>query len=72
MKENKMPMISLTAARVNAGFTQENAAEKLGVNKKTLANWEKGKSAPDINQFRELCALYNMPGDYIFLPSKST
>jgi len=68
MVSSKMPQISLAAARVNANLTQEDTAKKMRVSKKTIVNWESGKTAPDINQFRLLCQLYNMPGDYIFLP----
>jgi DNA-binding XRE family transcriptional regulator len=68
MVSSKMPQISLAAARVNANLTQEDTAKKMRVSKKTVVNWESGKTAPDINQFRSLCQLYNMPGDYIFLP----
>ena len=35
--------ISLAAARVNAGLTQEAAAKKMSISKNTLVNWEKGK-----------------------------
>ena len=38
----EMIQISLAAARVNAGLTQEEVAEKLQVSKKTIVNWEKG------------------------------
>ena len=34
--------ISLAAARVNAGLTQAETAEKMGVTKRTIINWEKG------------------------------
>lgn len=63
--------ISLAAARVNAGMTQEDVAKALNVGKQTVVNWEKGNSEPKMSQSRELSALYNMPLDYIFLPSKS-
>ena len=35
--------ISLAAARVNAGMTQEDVAKKMGISKQTIINWEKGK-----------------------------
>lgn len=38
-----MPKISLEAARVNAGLTQKELAEKLGVSNTTIVNWEKRK-----------------------------
>lgn len=63
--------ISLAAARVNAGLTQEEVARKMKVSKNTLVNWEKGVSEPTITQGRELSSLYKIPLDNIFLPSKS-
>lgn len=63
--------ISLAAARVNAGLTQEEVAKKMRISKNTVVNWEKGISEPTITQGRELSELYNMPLDNIFLPIKS-
>lgn len=63
--------ISLAAARVNAGLTQNDVAKVLKVGKQTVVSWEKGKSEPKISQSRQLSELYNMPLDYIFLPEKS-
>ena len=63
--------ITLAAARVNAGLTQEQVAKALNVGKQTVLNWEKGKSEPKVSQSRQLSQLYNMPLDYIFLPQKS-
>ena len=60
--------ISLAAARVNAGYTQEQVATLLRVGKQTIASWEKGDSEPKIGQAMALGKLYNMPLDYIFLP----
>lgn len=58
--------ISLAAARVNAGFTQDEVAKKLKITKNTLVSWEKGCSEPKISQAKELSELYNMPLDCIF------
>lgn len=63
--------ISLAAARVNAGLTQEDVAKALKVGKQTVVNWEKGISEPKMSQSRQLSELYKMPLDYIFLPVKS-
>ena len=49
--------ISLAAARVNAGMTQEKVAKEMHVSKNTIVNWEKGTSEPTINQGKELAAL---------------
>lgn len=63
--------ISLAAARINAGLTQEEAAKALKVGKQTIVNWEKGKSEPKMSQSRQLSELYKIPLDYIFLPEES-
>ena len=67
-----MLQISLAAARVNAGMTQEAVARELHISKQTIVNWEKGKAIPS---FASLCAmadLYNIPIDNIFLPKQFT
>lgn len=64
--------ISLAAARVNAGMTQDDVAKKLHISKKTLVNWEKGKIIPSFVVMNALSDLYQMPINYIFLPTKST
>ena len=64
--------ITLAAARVNAGMTQEDVAKQMHVGKQTVVNWEKGTSEPKISQGIKLSTLYNFPLDrIIFLSSKS-
>ena len=62
-----MYRISLEAARVNANMSQKDAANAMNVNVSTLANWEKGKTSPDADKFKELCQIYGCPMDLIFL-----
>lgn len=64
--------ISLAAARVNAGLTQEDVAKEFKVSKQTVVNWEKGKVAPSFLVMRALSEYYKIPIDNIFLPKKST
>ena len=64
--------ISLAAARVNAGLTQAETAEKMGVTKRTIINWEKGIVNPNATSLNMLSLIYKIPVDYIFLPNKST
>lgn len=64
--------ISLVAARVNAGLTQAEVAEKLHVSNKTIVNWEKGIVVPNFATIHMLSVLYKIPEDNIFLPIKST
>lgn len=63
--------ISLAAARVNANLTQADVAKMLNVTPQTVVNWEKGDGEPKISQALKLSAIYKMPLDYIFLPTKS-
>ena len=62
--------IHLKAARVNAGFTQEEAAKKLGISKNTLANYEKYKTIPDIEMSQKIAALYKTTVDNIIFFAK--
>lgn len=65
--------VSLTAARVNAGYTQDEAAKKVGITKRTLMNWESGKSFPSVDKAYMLCELYNASfDDIIFVPKNHT
>ena len=56
-----MLKITLQAARVNAGMTQRQVAQELGVVNKTISNWESGKvnnKSFSINEF--MSALWNV------------
>lgn len=64
-----MPQITLKAARVNAGYTQEAAAKLLDISISTLKNWEKGKTFPKQPQIMKLCSIYNLEYDNIFFDS---
>ena len=64
--------ISLAAARVNAGMTQEEVAREMHVSKVTIINWEKGKVIPGIPEIQMLSRIYKIPQDNIFLPCYST
>lgn len=39
------------------GLTQEELAEKLGVNNRTISRWENGKNMPDISLYKPLCEI---------------
>nr|DAF77627.1 MAG TPA: helix-turn-helix protein [Caudoviricetes sp.] len=53
--------LTLKAARVNAGFTQKEAAKMLDISEFTLANYENGKTYPDIRMLKKIEKLYNVP-----------
>ena len=53
----------LKAARLNAGMTQEQVAEKIMVSRQTISNWETGKSLPDIISIINMSDLYQISLD---------
>ena len=57
--------ISLEAARVNAGMTQPQAAQAIGVSVTTILKWEKGVTLPPVNKAIALAGLYSIPLDCI-------
>jgi DNA-binding XRE family transcriptional regulator len=59
--------ITLAAARVNAGLTQSDVAEKMHVGKQTIVNWEKGKVKPPFASLDFMARLYSIPIDNIRL-----
>lgn len=60
-----MTKITLSAARVNAGYSQKEAAKLLNISNKTLCNWEKGKTFPDQPMIEKICDLYGVTYDMI-------
>lgn len=59
--------ITLKAARVNAGMSQTEAANHLGISKNTLCNYENYRTIPDIEMSKKIAALYNWSvNDIIF------
>ena len=60
--------ITLKAARINKDLTQKQAAEKFGVSKDTIGNWERGKSFPSADKIKLIETEYGIPyDDIIFL-----
>lgn len=63
------PRMTLKMAREISGMKQYEAAEKLGISKDTLRNYEKGKSYPDIPTLKKIEELYGVKyAQLIFLP----
>lgn len=70
--ENVTRIITLAGARVNAGFTQQQAAEHVNVSKNTIINWESGKTIPATDKAQELADFYQIPLQYLIFGVKST
>lgn len=66
--ENNKYKVTLAAARVNAGMTQEDVAKEMQVSKNTIVNWENGKVEMKPAQFKMYCSVVKAPEDCIFLP----
>ena len=67
-----MAKIPLNAARVAAGYTQEQLADKMDVSRQTVIDWESGKREMKTACFYMFCQITGFSEDDILLPSKST
>ena len=54
---------NLKALRVSRGFTQEQAAELLGVSKQSVSRWENGVTCPDVTLLPALASFYETTVD---------
>lgn len=63
MTENSK--FTLKALRVNKDLTQEEAAEKLGISKRSLQMYENGDRYPDIPTLKKIENLYGV--EYRFI-----
>jgi DNA-binding XRE family transcriptional regulator len=59
--------ITLEACRINAGKTQAEWADIIGVSPGTVSNWESGKSEPTLTQLRRISQHSGISMDNIFL-----
>lgn len=55
----------LKEARLAAHLTQEQAAERLGVSRQTMSNWENSKTYPDIVSVIKMSDLYAVSLDHL-------
>ena len=60
------PIITLRAARVNAGLSLKEASRLIGISAATLRNYEVGKTSPTWENVERISRLYCVPPDYIF------
>lgn len=55
--------ITIKAARVNKGLTQQGLADVLHVTKKTVGSWESGKTIPKIDKIEAICNVLEVKYD---------
>lgn len=62
---------SLEAARRNRGLTQSQVANRIGVSKATVVNWEKGNTKISYAALTRLSNLYGIPLDFLKVPANN-
>ena len=67
-----MAKIPLNAARAALGWTQEQLADKMGVSRQLVIEWESGKREMKTVYFHAFCQVTGFSEDDILLPIKST
>lgn len=55
----------LKKARKEAGFSQEQLAEKINVSRSAVAKWESNKGMPDIDNLKAIAQLLNVSLDFM-------
>ena len=55
----------LKEARKQAGLSQEQLSEKLGVSRSAIAKWETDNGIPDVDNLKALSKLLNVSIDYL-------
>lgn len=58
---------TLKEKRTKNQLTQEQLSEKIFVSRKTISNWETGKTTPDIDSLIRLADLFNLSLDNLLL-----
>lgn len=52
-------------ARTDAGLSQEQLSEKLGVSRSAVAKWESNKGLPDVDNLKNIAKLLNVSIDHL-------
>lgn len=53
----------LKKARIKAGYTQQEVADKMGITKSTYCGYETGKQQPDVEKIKQLASILETSGD---------
>ena len=57
----------ITLARKQAGLSQEQLGEQLGVSRQAVSKWESGQANPDVDYLTRMCALLGVSADWLLL-----
>lgn len=55
----------LKDARIKSGMTQDEAAEKMGIHKNSLINYEKGRRVPNARMIATFAEIYGVDSDWL-------
>lgn len=55
----------LKICRENLGWNQQQAANKIGISKNTLSNYERDYRDPDTSTLKKISDVYNVTTDYL-------
>ncbi len=61
----------LRSARRQAGMSQEQLAEKLGVSRQAVTKWESGAGIPEIENLMAICALFGLSLDGLLFDERA-
>lgn len=64
--------VTMAGARVSAGYTQQELADKIGVSRATVNAWENGKTSMKMAYFIAFCKVTGFDEGDIILPKVST
>ena len=66
-----MEKLPLKAHRALNDMSQQDVAEKVGVNRMTYANWEKYETFPDAVQLIKLAQIFKCSLDAFYFPTSA-
>lgn len=67
-KGDEKMKVTLKGLRANKNYSQAEVAIKIGVDKATIINWEKGRTSPNATMLMKLCEVYECKIDDVILP----
>lgn len=59
--------LKMKSARVGAGLTQDDVAEKLGIHRQTIVNWENHPEKMSFEKLKVLANLYGITSTDFFM-----
>ena len=67
-----MAKVTIAGARVSCGLSQQELADKMGVSRATVTNWERNKRTMRMPYLLLFCQITGFNKDDILVPVKST